>query len=108
MSTKKWWNPGEYREKVESVRVSKKIVPASTEKGSNLCEYRKMVYSRRVLGKGRIPTSIEKLSRRVPENDRICMSTEKWWNPGEYREKVESVRVSKNCLGEYRKRVESV
>ena len=36
------------------------------------------------------------------------MSIEKWQNPGEYREKEEYVRMSKNCPGEYRKRVESV
>ena len=52
--------------------------------------------------------SIEKLSRRLPKTGRICVSTEKWWNPAEYQEKVESVRVSINCLDEYRKRVEFV
>ena len=59
-----------------------------------------MVESRRVPGIGRICTSIEKLSQRVPEKGRICVSAEKWQNPGEYREKVESVRVSKNSLDE--------
>ena len=44
-----------------------KTVSAHTEKGSNECEYRKMVDSGRVPGKGRIRASIEKLSRRVPE-----------------------------------------
>ena len=102
-----------------------------------------MVEYVRVPGKARIRASIEKLSRRVPEKGRICMSTEnggirpstgtrynpceyrktfpasneKWsnlseyremLNPGEYREKVESVRVSKNCPEEYRKMLESV
>ena len=52
---------------------------------------------------GRIRTSTEKHSRRVPENGRIFVSIENWENPGEYREKVESMRVSKNFLGEYRK-----
>ena len=52
-----------------------------------------MVESLRVPGKYRIPTSIEKLSRSVTEQDRICVSTEKWQNPGEYREKVEFGRV---------------
>ena len=52
-----------------------------------------MVESGRVLGKGRIPTSIEKLSQRVPENGRMFVSTEKLWNPGDYREKEESLRV---------------
>ena len=64
----KMYNPCEYR----------KIVPAITEKGSNLCEYRKMVESGRVPGKGRIRTSIEKLSPRLTEKCRICVSTEKW------------------------------
>ena len=55
---------------VESRRVpGKDRIRANTEKGSNQCEYRKMV------------------------------------NPGEYREKVESVRVSKKCMGEHEKRV---
>ena len=67
-----------------------------------------MVEFGRVPGKGRIRASIEKLSREVPKKGRIYVSTEKWWNPGEYREKEESLRVSKNSHGEYRKRVESV
>ena len=67
-----------------------------------------MVQSERVPGKGRIPASIEKLSRRVLENGQICVSIKKYWNAGECREKVESLRVSKNIPGEYRKRVESV
>ena len=48
-----------------------------------MCEYRKMVESGRVLGKGRISTSIEKISRRVQEEYRIC----------EYGKMVESERV---------------
>ena len=52
--------------------------------------------------------SIEKVSQRVPEKGRMSVSTEKWKNRGEYQEKVESVRVSKNCPGEYRKGVEWV
>ena len=67
-----------------------------------------MVESGRVSGKGRIRASIEKLSRRVAEKGRICVSTEKWWTLGEYREKVESQRVSKNYPGEYRKTIDSV
>ena len=67
-----------------------------------------MVECGRVPGKGTIRAIIEKLSRRVPEKGRICVSTEKWQNPGEYREKEESVRVSKYCPDEYRKSVESV
>ena len=67
-----------------------------------------MASSGSVPGKGRIRASVNKLSRRVPENDRISVNTEKWYLPSHYREKVESVRVSKNCLGEYQKRIESV
>ena len=47
-------------------------------------------------------------SGRVLEKGRIHASIEKWQNPGEYREKVESVKVSKTCAGEYQKMVESV
>ena len=43
-----------------------------------------MVESGRVLGKGRIKASIEKLSGGVPKNGRISVSTEKWKNRGEY------------------------
>ena len=67
-----------------------------------------MVEFGRVLGKGRIRTGIKKLSRRVHEKGRICVSTEKWYNMGEYRKKVESVRVSKTFPDEYQKRVESM
>ena len=67
-----------------------------------------MVEFGRVLGTGRICASIEKLCGRVPKKGRISVSTEKWQYPGEYWEKVEFVRVSKNCWGEYRKMVESV
>ena len=66
----------------------------STEKGSNQCEYRKIVESERILGKGGICSSTLKLSGRVPKNGRISVSTGKLLNPGEYQEKVESVRVS--------------
>ena len=91
---------------VESVLLPKNGgIRASTGKGSNLREYRKIVESGRVPGKNRIAASIEKLSGRVPEKGRICVTTQKWWNPGEYRDKVESLRVSKNCPDEYRKMV---
>ena len=66
-----------------------------------------MVEPGRVPGKCRIRASTEKLSGRVPKNARISVSTGKWKNPGEYREKVESVRVLKNFLDKYRKMVES-
>ena len=59
-----------------------------------------MVESRRVPGKGRIRVSTEKLSGRVMKNCRINVSTGKWENPGEYREKLESVQVSKNFPGD--------
>ena len=52
--------------------------------------------------------STGKLSLRVRKNDIIGVSTKKLLNPGEFREKVESVRVSENCPDEYRKMVESV
>ena len=61
-----------------------------------------MKESGRVPEKGRIHATIEKLSVIVPKKDRISVSTVKWLNPGEYPEKVESVRVLKNCLSEYR------
>ena len=66
-----------------------------------------MVESGRVPGKGRIRASSEKLSRWVSEKGRISVSSEKWQNPGEYREKVESMPLLKNCMVEFRKRVES-
>ena len=65
----------------------------------------KMVESRGVPAKGRIPASIEKVSGRVPEKGRISVSTEKWKIAAEYPTKVESVRVLKSCPGEYQKRV---
>ena len=67
-----------------------------------------MAESGSVPGKGIIRTIVEKLSRGVPEKGRLRGSTQKWHHPGQYLEKVESVRVSKNCPGEYRKTVETV
>ena len=55
-----------------------------------------MVESGRVPKKGIIHASIEKRSRRVPKKGRINVSTKKWYNPGDYLEKVEFVRVPKN------------
>ena len=52
--------------------------------------------------------STEKLSTQLSEEGTICVSTQKLYNPGEYREKVESVRVPKNCPDEYLKTLESV
>ena len=67
-----------------------------------------MVESGREPGKGRIPLSIEKLSGQVSEVGTISVSTEKWLNPGEYREKVESVPLLKNSPDEFWKMVKSV
>ena len=85
-----------------------KNCPDEYRKWVELCEYRKMVESGRLPGKGRIRSSTDKLSGQVPLNGRINVSTAKWLNPGEYREKEKSVRVLKNCPDEYRKMVESV
>ena len=54
------------------------------------------------------PCEYRKTFRWVPEQGPINVSTEKWKNPVEYTEKVESVRVSKNCSNEYQKRVQSM
>ena len=67
-----------------------------------------MVESVRVLETRRIRASTETMSGRVPKNGRISVRNGKLLNPGEYREKVESLRVPKNCQDEYRKMVESV
>ena len=67
-----------------------------------------MVESGSVPKKGRIREIIEKLMGRVPEQSPISVRIEKWLNPGEYREKQEFVRVSKNSSDGYRKRVQSV
>ena len=57
VSSAKWTNPGEYREKVESVRVPKKLyrqlpkygrISVSTSKWNNPGEYREKVESVRV------------------------------------------------------------
>ena len=45
---------------------------------------------------------------RVPKNARMSVSTKKLFNPGEYQEKVESLRVPKNYLDEYRQMIDSV
>ena len=74
----KKYNPCEYR----------KTVWMGTRKGFNQYEYRKMLESVQVQGKGIIRASIKKLFRWVPEKGPINMRTEKWKNPGEYQEKV--------------------
>ena len=67
-----------------------------------------MEESRRVPGKRGIRASTEKLSVRVPKNGRISVSTVKLYNSGEYREKVEFVRVPKNNPDDYPSMVESM
>ena len=67
-----------------------------------------MVQSGSVSGKARIRPSTEKVSGRVSEEGTIYVRTQKLYNPGEYGEKVESVRVPKKCPDEYRRRVQSV
>ena len=54
-----------------------------------------MASSGSVPGKGKIRARVEKLSQGVPENARICVTTQKWHQPGPYREKVKSVCVEK-------------
>ena len=49
-----------------------------SEKSLNPGEYREMIESGRVLGKGRIRASIQKLFPRIPEMGRTYESTEKW------------------------------
>ena len=95
VSTVKLLNPDKYRQKVESCEY-RKTVRTSTEKWLNQCEFRKIVESGRVPGKGGIRASTEKLSGPVRKNGRISVSAGKLLNPGKYRQKVESVRVPKN------------
>ena len=60
-----------------------------------------MVESGRVPGEGRLRATIEKLSGRVSEKGRISVSTRNLENPGEHREKVESVPLLKNYPDEF-------
>ena len=62
----------------------------------------------RLHAKGGISASAEKLSGLVRKNGRISVRTRKFLNPGEYQQKVESVRVPKNCPDQYGKMVELV
>ena len=107
VSAEKLLNPGQYRQMVESVRVPKNC-PDSSEKWWNQCECRKIVESGPVSAKGGIRASTEKLSGPVRKNGRINGSAEKLLNPCQYRQKVESVRVPKNCQDQFGKMVESV
>ena len=66
-----------------------------------------MIESGRVAVKGRIHASTEKLSDRVPKNGRIRVSTAIWKDSVENGDKVESVRLLKNCPNQYQKMVES-
>ena len=67
-----------------------------------------MVESGRVPGKGRIRASTGKRQNPCEFQKTFPYSTEKGSTLLEYRKKVESVRVSRNCPDEYRNRVESV
>ena len=66
-----------------------------------------MIDSGRVPGKARIHVITEKLSEPVPENGRIWVSTGKRENLGEYREKIEYVRLPKTIRTSIGKIVES-
>ena len=83
---------GEYPEKVESVRGQKNRQDQYRKMVESVW-YHKMVASGRVPGKSRICVSTEYLSERVPKKGRISVSTDKLFNPGEYRERVEFMRV---------------
>ena len=93
----------------DKIRASiEKLMARVPEKGAISVRTEKMVEFGRVPRKARIRPSIGKLFGRVPEKSPISVRIEKWLNPGEYREKLEFVRVSKNSSDEYRKRVQSV
>ena len=95
---------------------AKDRIRASTEKLSgpirkkwlNQCEDRNTVESRRVPAKDGIRASTKKLSGPVRKNGRISVSTEILFNPGEYGQKMEFVRVPKNYPNQYEKMVEYV
>ena len=54
-----------------------------------------MVESGGLSGLGEIRASTEKLTDRVWEKGRIRVNTDKWQNPGDYQDFVESVRLLK-------------
>ena len=56
--------------------------------------------------KGGIRARTEKLSGPVRKNGRIIKSARKLLNPGDYQQKVESVRVPKICPDQYAKMVD--
>ena len=94
VNTDKRQNPRHYRDLVESVRVPK-TVRSSIKKRENSREYRSMGETEVLSGSGRIRTSTEKLTDRVWEKGRIHVNTDKWQNPRDYQDQVESVRVPK-------------
>ena len=73
-----------------------------------MSEYWNILEFGRVQEKDGIRASAENLSGPVRKNGRISVSTGKLLNPGEYQQKVESVRVPKNCPDQFEKMVESV
>ena len=88
--------------------VSKKLMWRVPEKGAISVRTEKMVEFGRVPRKARIRPSIGILFGRVMEKSPISVRIEKLLNQGEYREKLEFVRVTKNSSVEYRKWVQSV
>ena len=74
----------------------------------NQCEYIKIVESGRIPAKDGIRASTEKLSEPIRKNYRISVSTDKLLNPGDYWQKLESVRVLKSCPDQFEKMVEPV
>ena len=47
-------------------------------------------------GSGRLRANTEKLIGQVYKKGRICVKTDKWENPEDYRDEVESLSVPKN------------
>ena len=80
VSTGTLLNPGEYGQKVESVRILKTF-RTITKKWLNECEYRKIVESGRVPAKGGIRPNTEKRSGPVRKNGRMSVSTGTLLNP---------------------------
>ena len=107
-TTEKLLNPGEYRQKMKSVWVPKNHPDQYEKNGWMSVSTGTLFESRRVRAKDGIRASTKKHSGPVRKNGRMCVSTGTLLNPGEYRQKVESVLVPKNCLDQFRKMVESV
>ena len=66
-----------------------------------------MAESEALPGASGIRASTEKLIGQVSEKGRIRVKTDKWEKPGDWQDKVESVRVPKNRPIGHGKRVES-